>query len=404
MFEAQEHILNQLRAGGDGVSEFKTLKFGRHGVIDPAVESMDGEMVAFANAAGGTLFLGIDDEGGVEGIPRDRQDGVQAWVANIAAQNCEPPIRPTIRLQTLDDAVGNARTVMLVEVPRGIYVHRTTGGRYYLRVGSTKRDLRPPELARLFQERGRDYVFDEQTAHGATVAELDRHRLEAHFGRSPAIPWLDLLRNTGVTRRDEHGEDRPTIAGLLVFGREPTRHLPSAFVEAACYGGTRLASEDLLHAEQLSGPLAEQIDGAIAFADHFMHRGRSSATVPYDIEVVDEAVVNAAAHRDYALSGSKIRLFLFADRLELYSPGGLPNTITLEDMAYRTHTRNQLLVSFLSRIRSRRTGDVFLESRGEGVRKILEGGQTHSGRMPKYELFGEELRLTIWASVEEPAP
>ncbi len=125
---------------------------------------------------------------------------------------------------------------------------------------------------------------------------------------------------------------------------------------------------------------------------------RSSAAPPYDIDVLDEAVVNAAAHRDYALSGSKIRLFLFADRLELYSPGGLPNTITLEDMAYRTHTRNQLLVSFLSRIRSRRTGDVFLESRGEGVRKILERGKAHSGRTPKYELFGEELRLTVWAS------
>ena len=125
---------------------------------------------------------------------------------------------------------------------------------------------------------------------------------------------------------------------------------------------------------------------------------RSSADPPYDIDVLDEAVVNAAAHRDYALSGSKIRLFLFADRLELYSPGGLPNTITLQDMAYRTHTHNQLLVSFLSRIRSRRTGDVFLESRGEGVRKILERGKAHSGRTPNYELFGDELRLTVWAN------
>ena len=398
MFEAPDQILNQLRAGEDGVSEFKTLRFGRHGVTDPAVESMAGEMVAFANSVGGVLFLGVEDDGRVAGIPRGRQDAVEAWVANLAAQNCEPPIRPTIRLQALEDAAGSRQTIMLVEVPRGIYVHRTAGGRYYLRVGSTKRDLHPPELARLFQERGRDYVFDEQPAHGATVAELDRHRLEARFGRSPTIPWLDLLRNTGVTRRDEHGEDRPTVAGLLVFGREPTRHLPSAFVEAACYGGTKLTSKDLRHAEQFSGPLADQIDGAIAFADHFMRRGGSGATVPYDIEVVDEAVVNAAAHRDYALSGSKIRLFLFRDRLELYSPGGLPNTITLEDMAYRTHTRNQLLVSFLSRIRSRRTGDVFLESRGEGVRKILERGEAHSGRTPKYELFGEELRLTVWAN------
>ena len=115
--------------------------------------------------------------------------------------------------------------------------------------------------------------------------------------------------------------------------------------------------------------------------------------------VVDEAIVNAVAHRDYAISGSKIRLFLFADRLELYSPGKLPNTLTLDDMPYRTFTRNQLLVGFLSRIRSKRTGQVFLESRGEGVRKILWEGEAYSGRRPEYELFGDELRLTLWTKI-----
>ena len=127
---------------------------------------------------------------------------------------------------------------------------------------------------------------------------------------------------------------------------------------------------------------------------------------PYDLDVVDEAIVNAVAHRDYAISGAKTRLFLFADRLELYSPGKLPSTLTLDDMPYRTFTRNQLLVSFLSRIRSKRTGQVFLESRGEGVRKILEDGEAHSGRRPEYELFGDELRLTLWgrSNRQEPQP
>ena len=130
---------------------------------------------------------------------------------------------------------------------------------------------------------------------------------------------------------------------------------------------------------------------------HFMRAGRDGTEDDaYDIEVVDEAVVNAVAHRDYSVSGSKIRLFLFADRLELYSPGKLPNGITIEQMPYRTFTRNQLLVSFLSKMRSKRTGRVFLESRGEGVRKILEGGEAHSGRRPEYELFGNELRLMVW--------
>ena len=74
-------------------------------------------------------------------------------------------------------------------VSRGLYVNRTSGGRYHVRVGSTKRDLTPPELARLFQQRGREYVFDEQAVRTATVDDLNRNRLEAFFGRSPTIPW-----------------------------------------------------------------------------------------------------------------------------------------------------------------------------------------------------------------------
>ena len=245
-------------------------------------------------------------------------------------------------------------------------------------------------------------MFDEQPVLVAAVDDLNRNRLDAFFGRLPTIPWLDLLRKTRVTFRDEDGADRPTVAGLLVFATEPTEFLSSGSIEAACYSGTRLSSDDLIHAERLAGPVSDQIDAGIAFVARFMQpspgKGSSEGTVPaYDLDVVDEAIVNAVAHRDYAIAGSKIRLFLFADRLDLYSTGKLPNTITLDDMPYRTFTRNQLLVSFLSRLRSKRTGQVFLESRGDGVRKILKDGEAHSGRRPEYELFGDELRLTLWA-------
>ena len=404
MFDTTEQILDQLRAGEDGRAEFKEVRLGDRGVLSPDTEALAGELAAFANAAGGGVFLGVADSGAVAGIAPSRVDAVERWIVNVATHNCEPPIRPILRKIVLPDVAGDDRRVLLVEVPRGLYVHRTSGGRYYVRVGSTKRDLTPPELARLFQERGREYVFDEQAVLTAAVDDLNRHRLEAFFGRSPTIPWLDLLRNTRVTVREENGVDRPTVAGLLTFGREPTDFLPSASIEAACYRGERLTSDDLVHAERLAGPVSDQIDAGIAFVAQFMQpppaNARSSdggADARYDLDVVDEAIVNAVAHRDYAISGSKIRLFLFADRLELYSPGKLPNTITLDEMPYRTFTRNQLLVSFLSRIRSKRTGQVFLESRGEGVRKILRDGEAHSGRRPTYELFGDELRLTLWA-------
>ena len=397
MFDTTDQILRQLRAGEDSRAEFKELRFGDRGVISPNTEDFASEMVAFANGGGGALFLGVDDAGSVVGVPGEKWGQVEQWVLNVATHNCDPPIRPEIRRDTLSRPGSEEASVIIVVIPRGLFVHSTSGGRYYARFGSAKRRLTGPELARLFQERGRGYVFDEQQVFSGTVEDLDWNRLEAFLGRSPKIPWLDLLRNTRMTTRDEDGMDRPTVAGLLAFSADPTRHLPSAYIEAACYGGTRLSSDDLVYAERLAGPASDQIDAGVAFVMHYMRAGRDdNEEDPYDIEVVDEAVVNAVAHRDYSVSGSKIRLFLFADRLELYSPGKLPNGLDIEEMPYRTFTRNQLLVSFLSKMRSKRTGRVFLESRGEGVRKILEGGEAHSGRRPMYELFGNELRLTVW--------
>lgn len=191
-----------------------------------------------------------------------------------------------------------------------------------------------------------------------------------------------------------------------MFGSTPQSHLPSAFIEAAVYRGIYRTSDDLVHAESIKGGADSQIKGAIRFVDRFMLRparkpvGRVDYP-QYDIRAIHDAIVNAVAHRDYSIRGSKIRMFLYSDRIEISSPGGLPNTLTLESMAYRVFTRNQLLVNFLSRMKSSTTGDAFLESRGEGVRTILDLSEAHSGRSPAYKLYGKELLLTIWA---KPSP
>ena len=407
MFDTLDEIQRQLEVLEDARAEFKVVVLGDRGVRSPNTEEMAGEMAAFANADGGVVFLGVDDDGVVRGIPAERTGDVEAWVINVASNNCEPPVRPILRREHLRGPTGSKGIVILVEVRRGLYVHGTSGGRHYVRVGSTKQILSGAMLARLFQDRGRAFVFDEQQVPGATTDDLDSSRLGAFFAHRPTtIPWPDLLRNTRVTAPGENEADRPTLSGLLAFGKAPQAHLPSAYVEAAVYRGSRLTSDDLVHSESIKGRVDAQIDDSRAFVERFMLKparkpsGREDHP-QYEIGAVHEAIVNAVAHRDYSIAGSKIRLFLFADRLELYSPGGLPNTITVDTMPYRVFTRNQLLVSFLSRMNSRRTGLAFLESRGEGVRRILEASEAHSGRRPVYELFGDELRLTIWA---KPSP
>ena len=402
MFETLESIRAQLQAGEDSLAEFKKVRLGDPGIASPNTEQFAGELVAFANADGGCVFLGVDDDGVVQGLPAESLGAVERWVADVATNNCDPPIRPVLRRVVLSRPdLGEVRT-LLVEVRKSLYMHRTAGGRYYVRVGSTKRDLTSQELARLFQQRGCAFVFDEQSVTTATEADVDEAALKRVFGAPAGIGWTELLRNTRVLVTDEGGRDRPTVAGLLAFGPAPREHLASAYIEAAVYRGQRLTSNELVHAEPIGGSVSAQIDGAVAFVDRFMLRparksvGREDYP-QYSLGVVREAIVNAVAHRDYSIAGSKIRLFLFADRLELYSPGALPNTITLETMPFRVFTRNQLLVGFLSRMKSPRTGHAYLESRGEGVRRILEEGEQHAGRRPQYRLLGEELLLTVWA-------
>ncbi len=192
----------------------------------------------------------------------------------------------------------------------------------------------------------------------------------------------------------------------MAFAHKPGECLPSAYVEAGVYRGTVGDSDSLVHAEAIDGPVDRQIDLGVALVERFMLKparkkvGRGDFP-QYSLYAVYEAIVSAVIHRDYLISGSKIRLFLFDDRLELASPSGLSKMLTLETLPFRQFTRNQFLVSFLSRLRSRETGRAYIEARGEGVRRIVAESVQHSGREPEYRLLDDELLLTIWA---KPSP
>lgn len=222
MFDTLDEIQRQLADGEDARAEFKELVLGPHGVRATNTEEMAGDMVAFANAEGGAIFLGVEDSGIVRGLPEDRLADIERWVVNIATHNCDPPLRPILRKERLLRPDGSEATIMVVEVRRDLYVHGTSGGRHHVRVGSSKCILTGLLLARLFQECGRAFVFDEQPVPTASEEDFDRQSLVRLFQNgAPAIPWPDLLRNTRVLARSDDGPDRPTVAGPLVFGKTP---------------------------------------------------------------------------------------------------------------------------------------------------------------------------------------
>jgi ATP-dependent DNA helicase RecG len=188
----------------------------------------------------------------------------------------------------------------------------------------------------------------------------------------------------------------PTLAGILAFGKLPQRFFPSYEIRASAYASSSFDS-DVIDQKDIEGQLADMINGAISFVTRNI---KNHSTIPdgvqrvdrleYPIEAIREAIINAIAHRDYLISGAAIRLFIFEDRIELYSPGGLPNTITLEMMKYKQFSRNQTLVSFL-------TGLGFMERRGKGILRMINLMREHGLPPPRFELIGEELLVTFYS-------
>lgn len=157
MFDTAEEILCQCHAGEDSRAEVRDIRFGKRGVVSPNAEDFAGEFVAFANASGSAVFRGVDDSGTVHGISADRNGTTERWPVNVATNNCNPPIRPDVRNVCLPATGGDEKPILVVRVPRGAFVHQTSRGRYYARVGSTKKRLTSPELAQLFLDRGRGH-------------------------------------------------------------------------------------------------------------------------------------------------------------------------------------------------------------------------------------------------------
>lgn len=423
MFATRSELLEKIRLGEDTFLELKEVKFAGGKVRGPTQDGLADELAAFANSSGGVLLLGVEDTSrDVVGIPVERLDAVEQVVRDSCEQSVKPPLAPIIERMTLPDAAGVEQPVLRLSVDRSLFVHQSPGG-YLHRVGSSKRPIPPDHLGRLFQQRSQSRLirFDETPVPRAALGDLD----EGLWRRFAPVVGTDkpevLLSKLAMAARDEQGIWRPTVAGLLMGSQVAHQHLPGAFIQAVAYQGTAVVpsgeSAYQLDAQDIHGPLDRQILDACAFVRKNMrvaaykqpHGGREDLP-QYDMLAVFEAVTNAVAHRDYSMAGSKVRLRLFEDRLELYSPGMLPNTMTPESLSFRQAARNEALTSLLARCPI--NDDVLatnrqhmMDKRGEGVSIILSTSERLSGKRPEYRLNDDsELMLTIYgAAVEQVA-
>lgn len=418
MIDDQTTLLERIRLGEDGAFELKEVRFKGEQVQAPSRDSLADELAAFANRRGGVCVLGVEDETRIiVGIPEEKLDAVEALVREVCNDSIRPPLMAHIQRKLLPSTLGDRRAVIKIDVERSLFVHKSPGG-YLYRVGSSKREMSPDYLGRLFQQRSQARLirFDEQVVPDASIDELDPG-LWQRF-RTPRSPGDrdELLTKLAMARRDEDGTLRPTVAGVLLGTTEPHEWLANAYIQAVAYRGTEPRPDPeggvyQVDAADIVGPLDRQVLEACHFVRKNMRVAASKELgrkdLPqYHLGAVFEALVNAVAHRDYSVYGSKIRLRMFADRLELYSPGALTNTMELDALALRQSARNEVLTSLLARCPipdSQQwlptTRGTLMDRRGEGVGIILAESERLSGKKPLYELIDEaELRLTIFAA------
>ncbi len=399
-------LLYQIRLGEDSRYEFKRVTFKGDRVDGPSQSDLASELAAFANAKGGYVVLGVDDKTReVIGIPEDKLDILQGHITRACQDSAAPPLNIYTRIVELPDKQGVQHPIIYVQVDKSLFVH-TSNGRYYHRINESKREMTPDYLGRLMMQRSQARMvwFDEQPVPGTSEVDLDPV-LSHRFLRGDQPPAVQF-RKLKLLNRDEDGNVRLSVAGALMATTAPSQWLPGAYIQAVCYAGQHRDANDQLDAQEITGTLDRQVMQALAFVERNMKTAATKTIgrrdIPqYSLKAVFEALVNAVAHRDYAIHGSKIRLHMFADRLVIASPGALVNTLEVDELELRQATRNQLIATLLARCPVHHDGverAMMMDKRGEGVPLILRESEGLSGKPPEYQMAGEELQLTIYAA------
>ena len=411
MNHTDQQIARQLRLGEDSYWEFRQVEFRASRPTAPRRDDLADEIAAFANAGGGVLLCGVTDDGEVQGMSREQMNALERVVVEL----CSHSIKPSLFDVAITRHELHDKALLAVSVAKGTAQYDSPGGSFR-RVGSSKRRMNSDERLRLAQQRGqaRFRWFDEQPVPNTGFQTLDEtlwKPLLSVDGRANPETALEKLALLGA---DEEGAMRATVAGILLCTHTPEEWLPNACITATHYRGTDRASGQL-DARVITGPLNRQVADAMTFVIRNMRVGAYKKPARMDLpqysaEALFEAMVNAVAHRDYSIRGSRIRVSMFADRIEVNSPGGLANNLTIDSMAARQATRNEVLASVFGRMPTSGIqgagGRLFImERRGDGVPAIRRETRELAGRLPRFDLVGgADLRVTLPAASTEPSP
>jgi ATP-dependent DNA helicase RecG len=330
----------------------------------------------------------VEDSGEIAGVPTDKN--YEEWVTNIARENVIPALDVRITRHWHTE-----KQVLQIDVPKGRdKPYQTRQFQFLIRVGSTNRVATQAELMRLFQQSGM-FHYDLQGVDRTTIRDLNLAQIDDYFAAyqidfRKEEDQVRILTNTDIL--DESG--RVTLGGLLMFGINPQRHLPNACISFAHFAGTEL-DEELLDKQVIGGTLNIQVDTVLAILKNHIRqpsRIEGGKTVDqifqYPEKVFRELLVNACVHRDYAIHGSRIRVFVFDDRVEFISPGRLPNTVSIEKLRLGvSYARNPVILKFMENLR-------YIDKLGRGLPMVYRTA-TQAGRRVEFAEIGEEFKVVL---------
>ncbi len=383
---------------------------------DEQANSLAKEMSALLNLEGGLILLGVEDDGSVSGLVRSRGE-VELWVMNIVRHNLQPGFIPQWSSVTLE----GGKVVGIIRLPQDIFgkpykARHGSAWTTYVRVGRTSRAATREEEGRLYQFAG-VVRYEIKPVVGTDFKDLDFNLLDNYSRKilkrkevpelEDAESWRQLLLNVDLLARSDETVCT-TVASLLLFGRNPNRRIPQAGVTATTFPGNE-KDYDTTDEEIIRGPLVSEfsgsgrvlekgvIDRAVDFVlrnmgtTAWLEGGRRLRKKAFPDDAIRESIVNAVAHRDYTVVGTDIELSLYSDRIEVISPGRLPNGVTVDKMKDGLRAaRNEMLKEIL-----RDYG--YVEHLGMGVRnRIIRSMITHNGKVPDLIGEGERFIVRLW--------
>lgn len=379
----KQDLLEIIKAGENSRVEFKSIGF--HG------DSLAKEVVAFANMNGGDIFIGIADDGGLENVER----GVEERVINICRNNIQPSIIPEITTVVVEES-----RILRVSVEKGPHkpYKVKSSNKFYIRAGSVSIEPSNEELVRLFQD-GRHLHFEISPIFSYNTKDFDLLRFRDYVENQRGLPFdaedaKSLLYNLQCI--DE--EERVSVVGALFFAVDPVRFLPQSGIDLNCFDGND-TSADLVDYRSENCTLVKCIEYALDFVKRHTSigavfhpaTGHRIETPAYEPFVVREIVVNAFMHRDWSIFGQRVRINLFRDRLEVFSPGKLPNTLNLiRAISGISYYRNPIIAQMLKDYK-------MADKVGRGLQAVMNHYRKNRLHEPDFEDAPDFFRVTLWS-------